>query len=413
MKRGWSVHETSMGAVVSSSAIQLWGTLVLAILLGYSAGCGTVPKRNPLPPELSERAVIPGIPNARLWGDEAPAHVSEFFSLSQEQIQARYAGIYGKEHSYLAISGGGANGAFGAGLLVGWTDSGTRPEFTAVTGVSTGALIAPFAFLGPAYDGQLKEIYTGVSTKDIFTSRFLLIGLTSDALADTTPLKNLISKYITPQVMEAIAAEFRKGRSLYVGTTNLDAARPVIWNITRIAASGQPKSLELIHKLLLASASIPVAFPPVFIEVEADDRRFDELHVDGGGASQIFLYPLGLDWRRIEEKLKVQGTPKAYLIRNGQFKEPYEIVEPTVPSIAGQSINSLLASQGIGDMYRVYFAAKRDGLSYHLAHIPKTFTEKPKEAFDTEHMRKLYNLAYDLAKEGYPWLRFPLGAEIE
>lgn len=413
MKKRWKVDEELRGAVVFPSANQLWITLLLGILIGYTVGCGTVPKRNALPEELSNSAVIPGIPNARLWGDEAPLTVRDFFSLSQEQIQAKYGGIYGKEHSYLAISGGGANGAFGAGLLVGWTDSGTRPEFTAVTGISTGALIAPFAFLGPAYDEQLKEIYTGVSTKDIFTSRFLLIGLTSDALADTTPLHNLISKYITPQVMEAIAAAFRKGRSIYIGTTNLDAARPVIWNIGRIAASGQPKSLELIHKILLASASIPVAFPPVLFEVEADGQYYDELHVDGGGSSQIFLYPLGLDWRRIEEKLKVQGTPKAYLIRNGQFKEPYEIVEPSVASIAGQSINSLLASQGIGDIYRVYFATKRDGLSYHLAHIPKTFTEKPKEAFDTEHMRKLFNLAYDLAKEGYPWLRFPPGAEIE
>ncbi len=413
MKRGLSVDEALKGAVVSSSAIQLWITLVLAICIGYTAGCGTVPKRNALPEELSNRAVIPGIPNARFWGDEVPPWAEKWWSMSDEELQTQYAGIYGKEHSYLALSGGGANGAFGAGLMLGWTDSGIRPEFTMVTGISTGALIAPFAFLGPAYDEALKEIYTGVSTKDILTPRRILTGLTSDALADSAPLQNLIAKYVTPQLLEALAAEYGKGRQLNIGTTNLDASRPVIWNITRIAASGHPKSLELIHKLLLASASIPVAFPPVLIEVEADGRRFDELHVDGGGSSQIFLYPLGIDWRRIEEKLKVQGIPNAYLIRNGQFKEPYEPVEPSVTSIAGQSINSLLASQGIGDMYRVYFATKRDGLSYHLAHIPEDFTEQPKEPFDTEHMRKLFNLAYKLAKDGYPWLKYPPGAEIE
>jgi predicted patatin/cPLA2 family phospholipase len=400
--------------MVPSGVIDVWLLLSLTIMMvGSTAGCGTVPTRTPLPQELSERAVIPGIPKARFWGDEAPPWTHEWWALSPEEVKAQYPEIYGKEHSYLALSGGGANGAFGAGLLLGWTDSGTRPEFTMVTGISTGALIAPFAFLGSAYDGQLKEIFTGVSTEDILTPRQLLTGLTSDALADSTPLQNLISKYVTPQMMEALASEYRKGRELYIGTTNLDAARPVIWNLTRIAASGHPKSLELIHKLLLASASIPVAFPPVLIEVEANGQRYDELHVDGGGASQIFLYPLGIDWRRVKKTLNVQGTPKAYLIRNGQFKEPYQIVEPSVTSIAGHSINSLLASQGIGDMYRVYFATKRDGLSYHLAYIPEVFTEQPKEPFDTEHMCKLFDLAYKSAKEGYPWLKYPPGAEIE
>ena len=390
-----------------------WIVLLFAFVIVDISGCGTVPKRNPLPEGLSDRAVIAGIPHARIWGDEAPPIIKKWYDLSEEEIQTRYPGIYGKEHSYLAISGGGANGAFGAGLLLGWTDSGTRPEFTMVTGISTGGLIAPFAFLGPDYDAALKEIYTGVSTKDVLTERNLITGLTSDALTDSAPLQNLIKKYVTPQLMEALAAEFKKGRSMYIGTTNLDAARPVIWNITRIAASGQPNSLELIHKVLLASASIPVVFPPVLFEVEADGQRYDELHVDGGGSSQIFLYPLGIDWRRIEEKLQVQGNPKAYLIRNGKFKEPYETVEPSVTSIAAHSINSLLASQGIGDMYRVYFAAKRDGLTYHLAHIPKDFKEKSKEPFDTEYMRKLFDLAYQLGKEGYPWLHYPPGAEVE
>ena len=412
MKSPWGGKATKMAAV-PLNVLQIWIVLGLTILVGYLAGCGTVPQRNPLPEELSDRAVIPGIPKARFWGDEAPPYADEWWALSDEEVRSQRAGIYGKEHSYLALSGGGANGAFGAGLLLGWTDAGTRPEFTMVTGISTGALISPFAFLGPSYDYALKEIYTGVSTKDILTRRRILAGLTSDALADSMPLQDLISKYVTPQLMEALAAEHRKGRELNIGTTNLDAARPVIWNITRIAASGHPKALELIHKLLLASASIPVAFPPVLIEVEADGQRYDELHVDGGGSSQIFLYPLGIDWRRVVEKLKVQGTPRAYLIRNGKFKEPYETVEPSVTSIAAQSISSLLASQGIGDMYRVYFATKRDGLSYHLAHIPEDFTEKPTEPFDTEHMRKLFNLAYNLAKGGYPWLKYPPGAEIE
>jgi len=183
-----------MRAVVSASAVQAWVFLVLAILVGYTPGCGTVPMRTPLPQQLSESAVIPGIPKARFWGDEAPPYGREWLAMPQEEVQAKYPGIYGKEHSYLALSGGGANGAFGAGLLIGWTDSGTRPEFTMVTGISTGALISPFAFLGSGFDGPLKEIFTGVSTKDIYTKRNLLVGLSSDALADSTPLQNLIAK---------------------------------------------------------------------------------------------------------------------------------------------------------------------------------------------------------------------------
>ena len=282
-----------------------------------------------------------------------------------------------------------------------------------VTGVSTGALIAPFAFLGSDYDGTLQEIYTGITTEDVLTKRSLLIGLTSDAMADTDPLKGLIRKYVTPDIRKALAAEFRRGRQLNVATTNLDAGRPVIWNLTRIAASDKADALELIHKVLLASASIPVAFPPVFIEVEANGHTFDEIHVDGGGASQIFLYPLGIDWRRVEEKLHVKGTPKVYLLRNARLDPSWQTVDPKVTKIAGRTIGSLIRTQGIGDMYRVYIAAKRDGMDYHLAYIPDDFTDAPNEPFDREYMTRLYNLGYRLAKEGGSWKKYPPGAEVE
>jgi hypothetical protein len=379
----------------------------------FFVGCGTVPTRNPIPEELGNEAIIPGIPKAKAWGDESPPWAEAWFSKSVEQIKARYPGLYGQEHSYLAISGGGANGAFSAGFLLGWTETGSRPEFSMVTGVSTGALISPFAFLGPDYDSGLKEIYTGISTKDILTTRNILVGLTSDALADTDPLMRLIQKYVTPEIREALATEFRKGRQLNVGTTNLDAGRPVIWNLTRIAASEDPKSLELIHKILLASASIPVAFPPVLFEVEANGQRYDEIHVDGGGASQIFLYPIGIDWRRVEEKLNVQGTPKVYLLRNARLGPGWQTVEPKVTKIAGRTIGSLIRTQGIGDMYRVYIAAKRDGMDYHLAYIPDDFKEQSKEAFDRDYMTKLFDLGYRQAKGGGAWKKYPPGAEVK
>jgi predicted patatin/cPLA2 family phospholipase len=389
-----------------------WLVLLAVVYAAVIVGCGTVPVRTPVPEELSETAHIMGIAKVRFWGDEPPPWIETTLAWSQAELKAQFAGVMGKEHNYLAISGGGQNGAFGGGVLLGWTEAGTRPEFTMVTGVSTGALAGPFAFLGSAYDAQLKEIYTGITTKDVLEKRNLLTALTSDALASTEPLQGLISRYITPQVLDALAVEFRKGRALFVGTTNLDAGRPVIWNITRIAASGHPKALELIHKVLLASASIPVAFPPVLIEVEADGRRYDEMHVDGGGASQVFLYPIGLNWRRVTEKLNVKGTPNVYLIRNARLSPDWKTTEARLAPIAGRTIGSLIRTQGIGDMYRVYLATQRDGLAYHLTYIPDTFDEKFNEAFDKEYMGKLFDVGYRLAKEGDPWVDQPPGVVV-
>lgn len=383
---------------------------IMVTLLIYS--CAAVPTRNPLPDDFEGTAQIPGMPEkARIWGDEPPPYVAEWHSASREDLKTEFAGIMGREHNYLAISGGGPNGAFGAGLLAGWTAAGTRPEFTMVTGISTGALSAPFAFLGPAYDAQLKEVYTMYSTGDLIKKRNILAAITGDAASSTEPLKRLIAKYFNQKVIEAIAAEWRKGRVLFIGTTDLDADRPVIWNITRIAASGDPKAVELIHKVLLASASIPVAFPPVIIEVEANGQRYDEMHADGGTSTQIFLYPVGIRWDMVVKKLEVKGTPNAYLIRNASMVPKRVAVKLKVFPIAGRAIPSLIRTQGIGDMYRIYLGTRRDGLNYHLAYIPDDFKEKQKEMFDPEYMRKLFDLGYRMAKSGYPWAKAPPGFE--
>lgn len=375
------------------------------------SSCATVPVRNPLPERLGDTARVPGIPRARFWGDEAPSFFEAVVGQSHAKLMRQFPGIMGREHNYLALSGGGAKGAFGAGLLVGWSAAGTRPEFTMVTGISTGAIMAPFAFLGPAYDAQLKEMYTIYSTKDLVLKRNILAALTGSSLDDTTPLSDMIAKYVNRQVMEAIAAEHRKGRRLWIGTTNLDARRPVIWNLGLIAASGRPGALELIHRVILASASIPALFPPVLIEVEAGGRRYDEMHVDGGTAAQVFLYPAGFDWRLVIQNLEVKGTPKVYVIRNSFLQPDWETVKPKILAIAGESINSLIRTQGIGDMYRIYLDCQRDGLDYNLAYIPEDFDLKPKEDFDPVYMGKLFDLGYQLAADGYPWEKAPPGFE--
>lgn len=196
----------------------------------------------------------------------------------------------GVEHNYLAISGGGASGAFGAGFLAGWKEKGDRPEFTIVTGISTGALTAPYALLGSAYDHTLEEILTRYSTKNLVRRRSPFSAVTSSAMLTTRGLEAAIARHFDQAILEAIATEWRdKGRSLIIGTTNLYALRPVLWRKQHIAASGHPNALELTRKVVLASASISIAFPPVHIEVEVDGKPYDEIRVDGGAAAQVFL----------------------------------------------------------------------------------------------------------------------------
>jgi len=375
------------------------------------SGCSASRLRNPLPERYGNTAQIPGIPDARLWGDESPKFLDALLDQSRENLIEKFPGVFGREHHYLAISGGGANGAFGAGLLAGWSAAGTRPEFTIITGVSTGALMAPFVFIGPAYDTQLKEVYTSYSTRDLVLMRGIMKIIFGSSIMDTAPLRKMLKKYIDRDVMESIAAEHRKGRRLYVGTTNLDAQRPVIWNIGLIAASGQPGALDLIHKIILASASIPAAFPPVMIDVEAGGARYDEMHVDGGATSQVFFYPTDVDWKFVMERLEVKGTPKVYVIRNSFIKPHWETVYPEILPIAGISIGSLIRTQGIGDMYRIFLDCKTDGVDYNLAYIPEDFDAQSNEDFDPVYMGKLFDLGYEMARKGYQWDKAPPGYE--
>ena len=379
----------------------------LLSLIVLSIGCVHVPKRHPLPEEHVGDAEVLGTPRARFWGDLPPPWMPAWWEKSAAEMKARYSGVYGREHTYLAISGGGENGAFAGGLLLGWTEAGDRPEFTAVTGISAGALIAPFAFLGPEYDPTLREVLDNLNPNAVLEKRRTLKGLRSDAMASTEPLQRLIETYIDQEMMEKIAEEHRKGRELSIGTTNLDSMRPVIWRIGAIANSGHPSALELVRQIILASASIPGAFPPVLIEVEVGDERFDELHVDGGAASQVFLYPAGLDWNALLEKLQVRGRPTVYVIRNSRLDPMYEQIENKLFPIAGRSIESLVRTQGIGDVHGVYLQTCRDGMDFNLAYIPSDFDEKSREEFDPKYMKNLFDMAFDRARAGYPWEKLP------
>ena len=307
---------------------------------------------------------------------------------------------------FLAISGGGEDGAFGAGLLVGWSAAGTRPRFKGVTGISTGALTAPFAFLGPAYDSKLREVYTTIAGKDILRSNGLLDAVFfNDSLADTAPLRRTVARYFDQAVLDAIAAEYRKGRVLLIGTTNLDARRPVIWDIGKIAISGRPEALALVQRILIASAAIPGAFPPVMIDVEAEGKHYQEMHVDGGASTQVFAYPPSLNARATG----IVRERRLYVIRNARLDPDWAQVDRATLTIAGRAISSLIQTQGVGDLYRIYLTCQRDGVDFNLAYIPKTFTRQLKEPFETAYMQDLFEVGYDLAAKGYPWAKSPPG----
>ena len=371
-------------------------------------GCASAPTRlQPLPETLSAQAGIPGIPGARHWGDMQPPGFDTWLKLTDAELAANFSGIMNRPHHYLSLSGGGADGAYGAGILAGWTAHGTRPEFTIVTGTSTGALIAPFAFLGPRYDPLLRKLYTELTTADLIERRDLLDILRNDSATSSAPLRRLLEQTIDDAFVAELAEQHRRGRSLLVGTTNLDAARPVTWSLTRIAASGSPRARTLIHDVLLASASIPGVFPPVMIEVEADGQRFEEMHVDGGVTSQVFVYPTGLDWGRVKDRLAVEGPPALYVINNNRGLLAWETAPRRVLPILLRSVDSLIRTQGIGDLAQIYLLAQRDGLRFNLAYIPASFKEQPLEKFDPVYMRKLFELGFERASAGYPWTAGP------
>jgi predicted acylesterase/phospholipase RssA len=385
-------------------------TAATLVVLCLAAGCAGAPARAPVPLELIRQAAIPGVPDARFFGDATPEFVLRTLETATDAELARnFEGIYGKPHSYLAISGGGANGAYGAGFLAGWSAAGTRPEFSMVTGISTGALTAPFAFLGADYDDELKTLYTTTTTDEIAKPKGMIAGFFSEAMTDTQPLRALIERYISAEVIAAVAAEHRRGRRLWIGTANLDVGRPVIWNLGAIAASNYTEKARLIHDVLQASAAIPVAFPPVLVSVEADGRTYDEMHVDGGTSQQVFVYPAAMDWPRILGRLKAVGRPSVYVIRNAFLDADFNGVQRKVLPIASRSISSLIRTQGLGDLYQIYALCLRDNNDFKLAYIPADFIEVAAEDFDPVYMSKLYDFGYNAAMNGYDWRTTPPG----
>jgi predicted patatin/cPLA2 family phospholipase len=381
-------------------------------LAGLVVACTTISvDRVPVPAALSDRVVVRGFDRAiRYWGDEAPSQTPSSVLAEKSFLKGHPDTISGGEPvelSFLVLSGGGEYGAFGAGLLNGWSASGSRPQFQVVTGVSTGALIAPFAFLGEAYDDALREVYTEVTPAEIYTPRILENILTGAALTDTTPLGRMIEAHITPEVLEAIAVENRAGRRLFISTTDLDTGRPVVWDMGEIASRGGEGALALFRKVIRASASVPAVFPPVPIEVTAGPDTYSELHVDGSVAASVFAYGPQIEVSEILQNAPVDVTLTVYVIKNGRHSPLHVETGARWYEVAGRSVMLLLHHSSESNISEIYSLTQRDGLDFRLAYIPQTFTETSKRPFEQTYMRKLYAIGEKQGREGYDWQTSP------
>ena len=331
------------------------------------------PPRVPYTTSEEAAASIPGMPDARFWADS----VKDFIDALPAQ-----------PGPWLILSSGGADGAFGAGLLVGLTAAGKRQTYPVVTGVSTGALMAPFIFAGPRYDDALRKAYTTVSAADIFEAG----QSTGESFVNSWPLRDLIAKWVTPQLMADVAAQYRSGRRLFIVTTDLDAERSVVWNMGAIAARGGDDATKLFRSVLLASASVPGGFPPVMIDVEAGGKRFAEMHVDGGLGGQFFVAPAALMAATSDYRLP---ATQLFIVVNSGLQPEFQVVDRFAPNILTQAIGMAVPVDTRLMIDRTYIAAKRSGVEFNVASIPETFHARSKGPFDPKYMSALFQAGYE------------------
>src|SRR4051795_3595635 len=406
---------TASGRISRRHVLEITAGSGIATLL---TGCGSFERGPAVPKSGTLQASVLGLPNERFF----PAHgtdslEAEYRAAVQRRLRflgpkvaaTRPPGQILPQGEFLAVSGGGEDGAFGAGLLCGWTEAGTRPEFEVATGVSTGALTAPFAFLGSAYDAQLRAVYTDLNPENVLVERNIVLGVLGDALADNSPLFGTISRFVNSDMLAAIAKGYEEGRLLLIGTTNLDAQERVIWNIGAIAASNHTRALDTVRRLLLASAAIPGAFPPTMIEVTLEGAKYQEMHVDGAAFTQAFLYPSSMtDERRDRLRRGLPVVPvSAYIIRNGRVDPGWTTVQRRTLSIAGRAISAMIGASGQNDLIRIYETCRQDGVDYKLAYIGTDFTMELSEPFDPAYMRALFDYGYQQARHGYNWKTTP------
>lgn len=385
------MFESGSGTRVMTRRFTVFRSLLALGVAAQVAACSSLP-RTAYTASQAAVATVPNIPDARIYSDAA---VETFAALAAPKAKSR-------SFSYLALSGGGGDGAYGAGVLNGWTASGTRPEFNMVSGVSTGALIAPFAFLGPAYDPYLTEFYTSGVAETLVQSPNITNVLFGSGLFGDGRLRSLIGRYVNADLLRAVAEEHAKGRRLLVVTANLDSQRAVIWNMGAIAASGAPNAVDLFRDVLTASASIPAVFPPQLIDVQAGPSAFQELHVDGSVVTPVFTLPQSLLVQ--EGRLRKAGKADIYVVINGRLEPEFDVTRNNTLAIVERSFTTASRARSRATLTATYAFAKTNGIGFNLTYIdetaPNTSTAR---GFDTGYMRALYNAGYEKGRTGRFW----------
>lgn len=300
---------------------------------------------------------------------------------------------------FIALSGGGSNGAFTAGLMKGWTETGERPDFEVVTGVSTGALAAPFVYLGPDYDDELAEAYTGGAAAGLLQTRGLS-ALIGSGIYKSEPLQELVARYVDEDMLRAVAAEYAKGRLLLVATTDLDSQRGVSWDLGAIASQGTPEALELFRSVLVASASIPGAFPPVLIRSTHGDLQFEEMHVDGGVTTPFLAVPETL-WSFREPSDTLRGA-RFYVVVNGRTNPTFNITRDTPQGVLARSLDILLRASLITTLAGNAAFADSNNLFFRYAALPDD-SEASALDFSVESMSQVYEVGRRGAMSGEAW----------
>lgn len=378
-----------------TALLRIAAVLALAALPALG-GCASAP-REPFTPEEQAEAGVPGIPDARLWLDDPTAIRRLLADTAARAPASRTAGVV----SVLSISGGGDNGAFGAGLLVGWSERGTRPEFAAVTGVSVGALIAPFAFLGSRYDPALRRMFTeGTAERTLALDG--LVSLLRLRMREVSPLTELVGRYVDRALLEAVATEHRRGRLLLVVTTNLDAQRTTAWNMGAIASSGDAGAIELFRDVLVASASIPAVFPPAFIRVTSGGRRFSEMHVDGGVTTNVLVVPEALLLGLVSPG-DARTRPQLFVIVNNKLVPEFGVVPDRTIQVVGRAVSTAVKASTRSTLISAYAFARRQRWGFNLAAIDPGFSSSTGTGFDTAAMRRLYDHGYAKGRSGQIW----------
>lgn len=346
------------------------------------------------------------------YGDGPPPPVMrDLFRVAEEIRAARRPAVIPPKKTCLVLSGGGAYGAYQAGILVGWSEAGTRPIFDSITGVSTGALVAALVFLGPDYDSELRHVYTSLETSDIYIRRNFISALLSDSLADNKPLARQINRLLTPQALARMAEEHRKGRRLYIGTTDLDGRRPVVWDLGAIACRGSQEDRELVAQVLLASASIPGFFPPTEIPIDVDGQRLVERHVDGGVTQGLFFRPPFVPAElRKRPPADFLYDSDLYVIVAGKLYADPENVKPRALKIAESSISTLVFAETRVELIRLYTAAMLTGMNFRLAAIPANYNNlKSSTDFDPNSMTGMFEEGRRQLLAGTAWRASPPG----